>query len=232
MFRRERTALVLAILALGAVLAACGSSDNGVASKSATAILAAAKTAAQSASAVHVSANVSAGRAKLAMSASLAKTQGHTQLKALGSALEVIHTGETIYIKGNRAFNARLGNRLGVKIPSGTWLKGPANGTMARFAPLASIVRELGTILTPHSPLTKGARTKIDGQPAIELKETTKSNTATLYIATTGPPYPILLRRSGRETGQTTFTDWNDPVRISAPAGAVELSQLQPRKKR
>jgi hypothetical protein len=229
---RERTALVLAILAFGGVLAGCGSSDNGVASKSATAILAAARTATQSASAVHITSSASAGGAKLTMSASLAKDQGHTLLKVLGSALEVIHTGDTIYIKGNRAFNARLERTLGVKIPSGVWLKGPASGTFKRFAPLASIVRELGTILGASGPLTKGKATKIAGQPVIELKQTTKLGIRTLYVATTGEPYPILLRKSGRETNKTTFSGWNDPVTVSTPTGAVEISQLQPRKKR
>jgi hypothetical protein len=227
-----RGAPVLAALALGAALAGCGSSDNGVASKSAPAILAAARTAAQSASAVHVMSSSSAGGARLAMNASLAKDQGHTQLKVLGSALEVIHTGQTIYIKGNRPFNARLERTLGVKIPSGVWLKGPASGTFRRFAPLASIVRELGTILGASGPLTKGKATKIAGQPVIELKQATKLGIRTLYVATTGEPYPILLRKSGRETNKTTFSGWNDPVTVSTPTGAVEISQLEQRKGR
>jgi hypothetical protein len=226
--------VVLAALSLAglASVTGCGSSSNGVASKTATEILVAARTAAASASSVHVTSSSNIGREKATFHASLAKDQGHTQLSVLGVDLEVIHTGNTIYIKGNRVFDARLERTLGVKIPSGVWLKGPANGTLKRFGPLASISGELGTILSARGPLTKGKATKIAGQPAIQRKEAAKLGPRTLYVATTGEPYPLLSRRSGRETGQTTFSGWNDPVTLSAPANAVEISQLQPLKGR
>ena len=60
---RDRAGLPLVILVLGAALAGCGSSSNGVASESASEILAASRAAAQSASAVHLtSKSMSAGR--------------------------------------------------------------------------------------------------------------------------------------------------------------------------
>jgi hypothetical protein len=224
---RDRAAVGLAIGALGAGLAGCGSSDNGVASKSASEILAASRAAAKSASAVHVTTSSSVGRSKLMLDASMAKAEGHARVSLLGIGFETIRIGDTLYLKGNRSFDARLESTLGVKVPSGTWLKGPASGTLAQVGSFTSMSRELPLILGGRGTLSKGTSAKINGQPAITVKETAKLYTGTLYVATTGEPYPILLRKSGRETGQTTFSGWNDPVSVSAPANAVQISQLK-----
>jgi hypothetical protein len=226
-FFRDRAALVLAILTLGGGLAGCGSSDNRVASKPASEILAAARAAAQSATSVRITSSSNVGKAKLTLDASLAKENARAQLSLLGIDVEAIRIGDTLYIKGNRAFDARLQSTLGVKVPSGVWLKGPASGVLGQVGAFTSMNREVPLILGARGPITKGATTRINGQPAIELKETAKLYTGTLYVATTGNPYPIQLRKTGRETGQTTFTAWNDPVTVSAPANAVEISQLK-----
>jgi hypothetical protein len=42
-----------------------------------------------------------------------------------------------------------------------------------------------------------------------------------------GRAYPLLMRKTGQETGETKFTDWNKPVAVDPPANAVELSQLE-----
>ncbi len=222
-----RAALSLAILAFGAGLAGCGSSNNGVASKSASEILAASRTAAKSASAVHVTSKAGVGRASLTLNASLAKNGSHAQIAFLGVGFEAIRIGNTIYVKGNTVFDARLGSVLGVKIPPNTWLKGPATGTLAQAGAFTSIDSELPLLLSGRGTVTKGATTKINGQPAIELKQAQKLYTGSLYVATTGLPYPILLRKTGRETGQTTFTGWNDPVTVTPPTNATNISQLE-----
>jgi hypothetical protein len=224
---RDRAAIALAILALGAGVAGCGSSANGVTSKSASEILAAARVAAQSASSVHVSAKSGVGRTTLTLDASLAKDKGHAQLSLLGIGFEAIRVGDTLYVKGNRIFDAHLERTLGVKVPSGTWLKGPASGALAQVGSFTDMKREVPLLLSSSVPATKGSETKVEGQPAIELKESAKLYTGILYVATTGNPYPIKLLKTGRETGQTTFSGWNDPVSVSAPANAVEIGQLK-----
>jgi hypothetical protein len=220
-------ATVLALLLVG-----CGSSDNGVVSKPAAQILAATRAAAQGASAVHVVASsklTDGGSFKL--DANLAKDRAHAQVSLFGITFEVIRDGDTLYVKGNQVFTARLGAVLGVKIPSNTWLKGPAKGPLAQTGSFTEIEEELPVMLSGSGPISKGAKTKIDGQPAIALKETRKLYTGTLYVATTGQPYPLKLTKIGRETGQTTFTGWDDPVTVSPPAKSVDISQLQSIKK-
>jgi len=222
--------LCLAITLTPAVLVGCGSSDNGIASKSAAGILAAARAAATGASSVRVTSNASIGRAKSTLNASYARTQAHVQSSLFDIHYEVIRDANTLYVKGNRAFNRGLERQLAVKIPPNTWLKGSAHsGSLSQITPETELTQELPVILTGSGPLTKGTVTKLDGQPAITLTQKRKLSTATLYVATTGEPYPLQLNKTGTETSQTTLTNWNKPIHIDPPTNALEISQL-PRK--
>lgn len=234
---RERACAPLALL-LAAALAidGCGSSSNtgpsanGVASKSPSEILAASSAAAQGASSVRVVDSSGAGPASLSLNLQLAGDGGRTRVSLLGLAFEEIRVANTLYVKGDPAFYRRLGRveRLGapVRVPRGTWLKAPANS--GKLAQLAAFTKrsELPLLLRSTGSLAKGAASIINGQRAIELKETAKLFTATLYIATTGKPYPIQLVKRGRESGQVTFSGWNQPVSLAAPAKTIELAKL------
>jgi hypothetical protein len=222
-------AVLLGVLCLGLLggLAGCGSSDNGVASKPAGEILTAARAAAQNASSVRITGTTSLSGTTLSINASLAKDHGHARLSLAGIEMEAIRTGETLYSKGNRAYNAQLESTMGIKVPAGVWLKWPVSSRSARIGAVTDIKRELHLILNASGTVTKGATVKINGQPAIELKQTATLYTQILYVATTGNPYPIQLVKHGRETGQTTFTAWNDPVSVSPPSNAIDISQLQ-----
>jgi hypothetical protein len=212
------------------VLAGCGSSENEVSSKSAPEILAASRSAAQRASSVHVLASTKITHGgSLSLDASLSKDQARAHISFLGLSFEVIRKGDTLYLKGNPLFNARLEATMKVKVPSKVWLKGSTN-SLAQIGSFTDIGKELPLILSGSGAVMKGQRTKINGQPAITLKETRKLYTGTLYVASTGEPYPLKLRKSGRETGQSTFSDWNAPVSVSAPTNTVEISQLEHKK--
>jgi hypothetical protein len=241
---RQARQLLLSMLALALlvlVTAGCGSSDNGVAAKSASEILQATRTAAQSASSVHVVSSAKSTRGgSLTLDASLATDQGHAKVTFFGFSLQAIRTGDTIYVKGNELFAARMGAALGVKVPANTWIKGPAKGTLGHAAgTFTNITTELPVMLAGTGKVTKGAKTSIDGQPTIALELSRKLYSGNLYVATTGQPYPLKLVKTGpgdtpgfSETGQTTFTGWNDPVTVTPPANAVDIAQLQPVKKK
>ena len=49
----------------------------------------------------------------------------------------------------------------------------------------------MNQILATHGAIEKGDETKVDEQPAIPLTDTTQGGT--LYVATTGPAYPLEL---------------------------------------
>jgi hypothetical protein len=218
-------ALVLALLAIR--LAGCGSSGEELTAKSAAAILAAATTAARSASSAHVLDKDSDGR--LTLELQLTHNGGRGRLSLQGHDSEVIRIGNTVFVKGGPAFDRRLAQRTGTRIPQGTWLTAPADGPqLADFAALTDPNGELSLLLRkPTISLAKGTTTTIDGQEAVELKEKGKLYTGAIYIATTGSPYPIKIIKHGRETSTTTFSSWNQPITLSAPAHTVALSKLE-----
>jgi hypothetical protein len=218
---------VLVTLVLTTLLAGCGgSSGNGVAAKSAAEILAASRAAASGATSVHIVSKVSQGPVVLTFNLKLASSGGRAQVSLAGLDYEVIRVGDTLYAKGNAVFDARLArlDRAAAKVPVGAWLKAPANsGQLAQLAAVTDLSGELSRWLGSAAVLTKGLSTAVNGQPVIELKETARLFSGSLYVATTGKPYPIKLVKRGRETGQTTFTDWNQPVSLAPPANAIAI---------
>ncbi len=237
--------LAVAVVAVIAVVpTGCGGSTESLASKPAAEILAASQTAARKASAVHVKSQFFAtaimrSKAKGKTKTKLVPTStielqltgngGRARLVLLGSESEAIRVANTLYVKGGPAFYKNLERRTGVHVARGTWLNAPANGSQLReSAALTESDGELALLLAaPTLSLTKGPITTIKGQKAIELKTKGKLYTGSIYIAASGTPYPIEIVKHGRETGTTTFTGWDDPVTLSAPAGAVELSKLE-----
>jgi hypothetical protein len=220
------TLLILASLTVS-LFAGCGGSSEDVASKSAPQILAASRAAAAGASSVHINSRNALGRLSLTMDSQFTGDGGQIKLTFLGLRYEVIRLGKTVYVKGNPAFYRRVLGQ-GVHVPTGAWLKAPAsNSAFARFVGLTDLSSRISLLLRSTGPLVKGATTTVQGQPAVELKQTGKLFTGTTAVATSGKPYPLQILKHGRESGQTTFTGWNAPVSLHAPADTVELSQLQ-----
>lgn len=220
--------LLLALAAL--VIGGCGSSSssgNGVSSKSAAEILAASKAAADSAGSVHVAGTLTSSGTPVTLNLSLASGHGGRGQISEGSlSFELIVLGDTIYIKGSPAFYSHFGGTAAAQLFQGKWLKSPVSGgELGSLAALTDFGKLLDQALASQGALAKGATTTIAGQPVIELHDT--SHNGSLFVATSGKPYPIEIVKHGSEAGHITFTAWNQPVSLSAPSGAIDLSQLQ-----
>jgi hypothetical protein len=214
---------------IGVALAGCGgSSGNGVASKSADEILAASKAAADGASSVHVSSKTSLGATSLTFNLDLTSAGGRVHLTLGPLTYELIRVGNTLYLKGNPVFNQSLRTTTGLRAPHGKWLETQVNSAqLAQLAAITDRTGELGLLLRPQGAIGKGITATVNGHKAIELKETGQLSSSALYVATTGKPYPVALVKSGRETGATTFSGWNEPVSLTAPPNAIASSRLK-----
>ena len=230
---RRRTPLLLALAALllAAAIAGCGggssSSGSGIAEKSPTAILAATKVAADGAKSVHVSGSIVSGNSPITLDMQLlAGKGGRGQLSQSGLSFELIEVGGTVYIKGSPAFYKHIGGGAAAQLLQGKWLKAPA--TSSDFASLGQLtnLRELvDQTLSDHGTLSKSGTTTVKGQKVVGL--TAKSKGGTLYIAATGKPYPIEIAKSGSSSDSITFDRWDEPLTLSAPANAIDITALQ-----
>jgi hypothetical protein len=226
------TALAVLALVAGATILGCGSSsggssENGVASKSPTEILAATKAAAKGANSVHVSGSLVSGGAPITLDLSLvADKGGKGRISENGLSFELIQVGGEAYISGSAEFYEHFAGPAAAQLLQGKWLKASATtGSFATLASLTNLQKLTEAALAQHGTLTRGDKTTISGQPVVAVTDTAQSGT--LYVATTGQPYPVQISKSGAGGGKIVFDNWNQPVTLKAPTNAVDISELQ-----
>jgi hypothetical protein len=216
-------------LLLVVLLAGCGSSGsgNGIASKTPQEILARAKALADDATSVHVAGSITSGGMPITFDLQvLAGEGGRGQLAENGLSFELIQTRRFVYIKGSPAFYTHIGGAAAAQVLQGKWLKAPtASSEFASLASLTDLRQLVDTTLADHETLSRGAVTTVDGHKAIAVNDTSQGGT--IYIATTGPPYPIEVTKAGSGGGTITFNQWNQPVTLTAPASAIDITQLR-----
>jgi hypothetical protein len=230
MARRTLPSAVCAI-ALAGVLGGCGgssSSGNGIESKPAAAIVSSALKAAESAKTVHVSGAGTAEGSQLRIDLRIDGEKGATGTITKGNlSVRLIRLGSRAYINGGASFYERYGGAEAAKLLKGRWLETSAtSGEGAALSDLTNLKSLLAGIRGGHSAsLQKGATKTIDGVKAIAVTDTKKHGT--LYVATTGKPYPLELIKTGSEGGSFSFGEWNKPVSVSKPANPLDLEKLE-----
>jgi hypothetical protein len=198
-----------------------------VAAKTTNEIVAGAKVLADAAKSVHVAGSIRSAGTPIALDLTLLAGKGGSgQLSQNGLSFQLIQIHGTVYIKGSAAFYRNIAGAQAAQLLQGRWLKAPAtSGSLAPLASLTNLTKLVDTTLPAHGPLKKGAVTTVNGQKAIGVTDT--STGGTLYVATTGPPYPIEIAMGGRGAGAVTFSQWNQPVTVIAPASAIDVTKLQ-----
>ena len=234
-----RTALAVVAVASAAVLTACGSTSagsaaggagsskaasstaNGVEKLSADQILAKAQSAAAAATSVHV-----AGKAAtLSLDLRIGAKASDAKVGTGAGMVEAIWVGGSYYLRADAKTWASLGNAKAASRLAGKYVR--VNESMATSYKSFTSMSEFFTgMLKPTGKVTKGAVQTIDGQRAIALTDT--SDGSLLYIALDGQPYPLKTSKSGADGGSVTFSDWNKPGTVAAPAAAdvVNLAKL------
>lgn len=211
-------------IALAGLLGGCGgSSGNGVASKSPAEILAATKSAADGASSVHIAGSLSSAGSPITLNMYLVSgTGGRGRLAENGLSFELIVVDNSIYIKGSPAFYSHFGGSTAAQLFRGKWLKAPAaSGELASLASLTDLSKLIDQALANTSTIVKGATTTVRAQPVVELTDAAKDGS--IYVATTGKPFPVQLVKRGSESGRVTFSGWDQPVTLTPPPNAIDL---------
>ena len=206
---------------------ASGAADNGVAAKPPEAIVAAASSATTGARAVHIAGSVVSGGTPITLDMHLASgSGGRGQLSENGLSFQLINIGKTVYINASPAFWKHFGGTAAAQLLQGKWLKAPA--TDPSFGSLTSLTdfhQFFRGALSSHGKLTKGATTTLNGHKVVALNDTSQGGT--LYVATTGPAYPVEIAKAGAGGGKVVFDSWNEPVSLTPPANSIDVSQLK-----
>jgi hypothetical protein len=221
------TAIAVVTAAMG--VAACGSSgskDNGVASKPPDQIVASARTAMQSAKSVHVAGSLVSNGQPLTLDLNILSGKGAKgQISEAGLSFQLLASGKTVYIKGSSAFLKHFGGNTAAQVFAGKWLKGSATGQLAAIGEFTNLPGLFNQIVAGHGTLGKGSTTTVDGQKVVGVTDRQKGGT--MYVATTGKPFPIELSKSGSGGGRLTFDHYDESVSLTPPSGAIDISQFQ-----
>jgi hypothetical protein len=216
-------------LLVACAISACGggsSSGNGVAAKAPNAIVSAALSAIDTAQSAHIAGRVVSGTSPITLNLTLVSGKGgrgRMSEDGLGFQIDVI--GHEVYINGSPAFWRHFGSAAAAKVFQGKWLKAPASGEFASLAQLSNLHALLSTVLSTHGSLIKTGTSTVAGQSAIGVRD--KTNGGTLYVATTGKPYPLEILKSGGQGGRITLGDFDQPVTLTAPANAIDISKFK-----
>jgi hypothetical protein len=226
---RALASLVLATVLAAAAFAGCGgsSSGNGVASKSADQIVAAAKAAAVGAATVHIAGSIVSEGKPLKIDMQLVKDKGgRGRITLEGVSIDLVRVGGSVYINGSQAFYRRVAGAAAAQLLQGKWLKAPENsGNFASLASLTDLAKLMNTTLSSHGTLSRGGTKTIAGQKTVAVNDVSQGGT--VYVATTGSPYPVELSKDGSGGGKIVFDKWNKSVTLTAPANAININQLQ-----
>jgi hypothetical protein len=222
----------LALVLTAALLAGCRSSKqsappNGMAAKPADQVFAAAKATATSASSAHVAGSLVSNGTPFTLDVTLVRDKGAKgSVSVNGLAFDLVKIGDTIYIKGSDAFYQHFAGASIAQLIHGRWIKASTNSKRFRsFAPLASVAGLFGEISAHHGKLVNDGKTTYKGQPVVAIRDT--SDNSKLYVAATGKPYPVAIVGGQKsQSGAVAFDDWNKPVSLSAPSGAIDVSQF------
>lgn len=199
-----------------------GGRPNGVASQPPRDVVALAVRAIDQVASVHLAGGMQDGGIPVRLDLHLVRSEGgEGQISENGLDFRMIAIGRVLYIQGSDAFWTHFGGATAAKLFHDRWLKAPNSGQFASLGALTSIPRLFAQLLTKHGALRLGRRTTVNGQPAVGVVDKTGGDT--LFVATTGKPYPLQIVKRGTGGGNVVFDQFNQPVKLTAPAGAIKF---------
>jgi hypothetical protein len=223
----KRDAPIVAVAALVTlVLAGCGggTSTNGLEDRSPAQIQEEAAAAITGAKGVHVKGTggiIDSTPAQFDLRIQNGSSSGTITLE--GAHFEITRVGEVIYVKADEAALESLGvppemHGLGAD----RWLKlAPQEASGLEGFSLDSFAQQL---TTNESPLeTEVEQTELGDRRVVVISQ---ENGSRLYIANTGPAYPIRGELKGANEGRIDFSEYGVDFQITAPENYVELGEL------
>ncbi|RFU84914.1 hypothetical protein DY218_20080 [Streptomyces triticagri] len=131
---------------------------------------------------------------------------------------QLLVVDKATYLKGDDAYwkSTMSASGAGVnKKLDGRWVKSPSNnGSGGGVCDRNDLFKT-----SDAKDMERGDDADVDGQKAATLvKKESGGKTSTFYVAAEGKPYLLQVETKGKEQGITTFSDYNKPVDVKAPA--------------
>jgi hypothetical protein len=225
--RAGSVAVVAALLVLS--VSACGGSgdggtqSNGLEDETAAQVLQDAAAALESAGSVHVTGTGIADGTPAQVDLRIQDGSSGGTITLKDARVEITRVGEETYVKGDEAAMGALGVQPEMHgLAADRWLRltPQESSGLAGFS-LDSFAQQL---TTSESPLeTEVEQTELDGIPVVVVS---KQDGSRLYVANTGPAYPLRAESEGADPGRIDFSEYGSDFQITAPATFVELGEL------
>ncbi|HVC21947.1 MAG TPA: hypothetical protein VNH82_00685 [Candidatus Dormibacteraeota bacterium] len=223
---RRWLALVAALTGLLLTLSSCAPGSNGVEKESGREIIQAAGAALRSAHSfeIHATSTVAASPASITFEIEGPHSGGGSFTSA-AVAFEAEELGGVDYFRsktlwsqvGGASLQADLGDRwVFIAASSAT----AAQLTLA-FGELTSAANLANALTKTDTTAVRGKSDAVTGQPAVAVRE---SPTNTIYVATTGKPYPLRWVQS--TAGVVTFSHFGKHFHLKAPRKPLNLAAL------
>jgi hypothetical protein len=223
---RARPLVVAGLTAL--LLTACGgggNDGNGEAAKKGPQVAADAADALEKAGAAHLTGTVTEQGQTGDVDLRLQDADVTGSITLGGQKVQLVSTGGTIYAQAPAAFWSGFGAPAPIASQlDGKWVIVPQAAASAfdtfTLKGLADELRKPagGTIKDDVGTAT------VDGKKVVVV---TESDGSTLDVAATGTPYPLKATTKGGDSpGTLAFSDFGRRTTVTAPAGALDLTQL------
>jgi len=236
---QHRLKLGVAAVSL-AFVAGCGggtsstgaSPSSTLAGQSAEQVLAASKKALEGATSVRYKAQGTGDKAdpksKIAFDVRIAKGKGATgSMELAGQSLTILQVGTDSYLSADSTFLTSMG--LPAQKEKGKWIKSPpqAGGLLA----ITDVAKSFDALNTAGATLSLGTPKTVDGRQTVAVVVGPKGGQdgGTVYVAADGPAYPLLIETKGKKSeGTLTFSEYGEPVEITAPSPASIIELPRP----
>lgn len=215
----------VAVVGLAAVLlTACGGSDNGESAKKGPQVAADAANALEKSGAAHLTGTGTQSGKPMQLDMHVVGNDASGTVTMDGAKLDLVKVGGKFYIRASGNFWTQNGiPASAVSLLDGKWVIVPSEAASEfdQFS-LKGLADELRH---PSDGTIKDAvhTDTVDGQKVVVV---TESNGSTLDVAATGTPYPLKIVDKGSEASTITASDFGKKTKITAPSGALDLSQL------
>ena len=204
----------------GAGSSTSSAAGGGEAGKSATQVLADAKSALFNAKSVHISGVVTdqGQQQKLDLRFQGNDTAGTQTMQGL--VVNIVKIGATAYIKAPAGFWTKTAGSKAAGL-AGKWIKSTGQSNVLSSLTLQSIAAGLNST---DSPLQSGVKqTTLNGKKALVL---TQKDGSTLTVADAAAPVPLqIVNKTAATKGQLDFTGYGATQNITAPPGAMTAAQ-------